>query len=266
MLNAKPKKERLKLLSMGVSVPTGIGLLCTAAFSMALISLLLQILNYGATRSLVKNQMPSLVQLSSGETISAIAVDPTERSSEVIKKFVSDSFIRMFSWDGLLQTFNEKGEAITKPDPGVEVSGGKLNKLYRVTTKAHEAAFALSEKQNFRAAFLQKLATMTKTNVFSGDMQVSLIPRFISEPRKIRDGQWEVDLVATLVTFQKRENAGSGISFNKTVTVESITTAQAPPKDITDLAKKIYAIRAPGLEITQVVDLNLGERKSKYGN
>ncbi|MBE9036581.1 hypothetical protein [aff. Roholtiella sp. LEGE 12411] len=261
MLNAKPKKERLKLLTNGISVPTGVGLLCTAAFSMALISLGLQILNYGATRSLVKNQMPSLVQLSSGETISAIAVDPFERSPEVIKKFVSDSFIRMFSWDGLLQTFNEKGESITKPDPGVEVSGGKLNKLYRVTTKAYEAAFAFSEKQNFRAAFLQKLATMTKTDVWSGDMQVSLIPRFISEPRKIKSGEWEVDLVATLVTFQKRENAGSGIPFNKTVTVESITTPQTTPKDITDLAKKIYAIRAPGLEITKVVDLNLGERK-----
>ncbi|AUB44236.1 Esterase/lipase (plasmid) [Nostoc flagelliforme CCNUN1] len=263
MLNTRKntKKERLQLLSNGLAVPTGVGVISASAFILALISLLLQFLNYGATRSLVTNKMPSLVQLSDGNTIRAATVDPLERSPEVIKKFVSDSFIRMFSWDGLIQTFNDKGEPITKPDPGVEVSGGKLSLTGRVTTKAYEAGFALSEKQNFRAAFLQKLATMTKNDVFSGDMQVSLIPRFISEARQLKKGQWQIDLIATLVTFQRRDNAGNGISFNKTVTVESITTPTIPPKDITDLAKKIYTIRASGLEITQIVDLNIGERR-----
>ncbi|HEY9803329.1 MAG TPA: hypothetical protein V6D25_23495, partial [Leptolyngbyaceae cyanobacterium] len=91
---------------------------------MAFVSILLQFLNYGAISILNKKQL-ALVQLTSGETITARAVDPKERSDEVIKKFVSDTFIKMFNWDGLVQDFNEKGEPITKQDTGIEV--GRLN-------------------------------------------------------------------------------------------------------------------------------------------
>lgn len=263
MLKAKEKKERLQLLTSGLAVPTGVGLISVSGFAIAIISLLLQILNYGATRSLVKNQMPSLVQLTSGETIHVQSVDPKERSPQVIKKFVSDSFIRMFSWDGLIRTFNEKGEPITKPDPGIEINQGGLSNVAKVTTPAYEAAFALSEKQNFRAAFLQKLAQMTKNEVFNGQMQVSLIPRFVGEPRKIKDGQWAIDFIGTLVTFAKSNNQGQGIQFNKTVTVSAVTTPVKPPSEITELASKIYETRKSGLEITQIVELNLGETKKK---
>lgn len=259
MLKTNSKKERLQLLTNGLAVPTGVGLISVSGFAIALISLLLQILNYGATRSLVKNQMPTLVQLSSGETIHAESIDPLERSPEVIKKFVSDSFIRMFSWDGLIRSSNSKGEPITKPDPGVEVSRGNFNTSGKVTTQAYEAAFALSEKQNFRTAFLKKLGEMTKSEVFNGGMQVSLIPRFIGKPRKIQDGQWAIDFIGTLVTFSKTSNEGSGIPFNKTVTVSAVTTPTNPPTSIAELAKKIYEVRASGLEITQIVDLNLGQ-------
>ncbi|MBE9052754.1 hypothetical protein IQ243_20465 [Nostocales cyanobacterium LEGE 11386] len=261
MLNAKSretKKEPLKLLSYGNSVSTKFGIITVTAFSMALISLLVQFLNYGAIRRLAGQQVPTLIQLSSGETINAKAVAPTERSSEVIKKFVSDTFIRMFNWDGIIQTFNEKGEPITKQDPGVEIREG--SKTGRVTAKAYDASFAITEKENFRGAFLRKLAQMTPNGVFSGDAQVSLIPRFISEPRKLKDGKWEIDLVATLVTFSRSNNDGKGIAFNKTITVEAITTLQSPPEETTDLAKKIYAARQSGLEITQIIDLDLGSR------
>ncbi|MCC5632447.1 hypothetical protein LC613_33025 [Nostoc sphaeroides CHAB 2801] len=76
-------------------------------------------------RLVFKKKQFALVQLSSGETIAARAVDPKERSDEVIKKFVSDTFITTFNWDGLVKTFNEKGEPITKQDTGVEI--GRLN-------------------------------------------------------------------------------------------------------------------------------------------
>lgn len=103
---------------------------------------------------------------------------------------------------------------------------------------------------------------MTPNTVFSGDSQVSLIPRFISEPRRLRDGRWEIDFIATLVTFSRNNNAGEGIAFNKTITVEAITTPQNLPDETTYLAKKIYAARKSGLEITQIVDLDLGGRRN----
>lgn len=255
----KAKPEPLQLLQYNKSVPTRIGIISLAGFSMALFSLLLQILNYGAVSSLGKKQL-ALVQLSSGESVVAQAVEPNERSDEVIKKFISNTFIKMFNWDGLVQTFNEKGEPITKQDAGIDV-GRTERSNGRVTTSSYEAAYAMSEKHDFRTAFLRKLAQMTPAGVFNGDTQVSLIPRFISSPRKIKDGQWSVDLVATLVTFNRVDNAGKGISFNKTITVEAISTPQNIPNDTTALAKKIYQVRQPGLEITQIVDLNLANRQ-----
>ncbi|WP_234419878.1 hypothetical protein [Nodularia spumigena] len=248
-----------KLLSSGDSVTTKFGIITLAAFSLALLSLITQFLNYGAIRRLNNQEFPTLVQLSSGETIRAQSVASTERSNEVIKKFVSDTFIRMFNWDGLVQTFNEKGEAVTKPDDGIPIKEGSRD---RITSRAYEASFAITEREDFRASFLRKLAEMTPNTVFSGDSQVSLIPRFISEPRRLRDGRWEIDFIATLVTFSRNNNAGEGIAFNKTITVEAITTPQNLPDETTYLAKKIYAARKSGLEITQIVDLDLGGRRN----
>ncbi|WP_339376663.1 hypothetical protein [Nodularia sp. NIES-3585] len=238
---------------------TKFGVLTLSAFSLALLSLITQFLNYGAIRRLNNQQVPTLVQLSSGETIRAEAVNSSERSKEVIKKFVSDTFIRMFNWDGLVQTFNETGEAVTKPDFGIPIREGSRD---RITSRAYEASFAITEKEDFRASFLRKLAEMTPNGVFSGETQISLIPRFISEPRRLRDGRWEIDFIATLVTFSRNNNAGEGIAFNKTITVEAITTPQSPPNETTELAKKIYAARQAGLEITQIVDLDLRGRNN----
>lgn len=254
----KEKAEPLQLLSYSKSVPTRVGIISLAGCSMAVLSLLLQLINYGAIHTLSQKQL-ALVQLTNGNTILARAVEPSERSDEVIKKFVSDTFIRMFNWDGLVQTFNEKGEPVTKPDIGVEVGSIKRGNS-KVASKAYDAAFALSENQGFRAAFLKKLASLTPTGIFNGEQQVSLIPRFVSEPRKIRDGKWEVDLVATLVTFNRNDNSGNGIPFNKTITVEAISSPQEIAKDTSALARKIYQVRQAGLEITQIVDLNLGRR------
>ncbi|WP_414530232.1 hypothetical protein [Nodularia chucula] len=259
MLKPRNKQVPFKLLSYGDSVTTKFGVITLTAFSLALISLVTQFLNYGAIRRLNNQQVPTLIQLSSGETIRAQSVPSTERSNEVIKKFVSDTFIRMFNWDGLIQTFNERGEAVTKPDDGIPITEGSRN---RVTSRAYEASFAITEREDFRASFLLKLAEMTPNGVFSGETQISLIPRFISEPRRLRDGRWEIDFIATLVTFSRNNNAGEGIPFNKTITVEAVTTPQNPPNETTELAKKIYAARQAGLEITQIVDLDLRGRNN----
>ncbi|BAY41581.1 hypothetical protein NIES2111_59770 (plasmid) [Nostoc sp. NIES-2111] len=254
------KQEPLQLLRYNKSVPTRVGIISLAGFSMALFSLVLQFLNYGAISGLNKKQL-ALVQLTSGDTVTAKAVDPQERSDETLRKFVSDTFVKIFNWDGLVQTFNEKGEPITKQDTGIEVGRLDNKSNSRVTTKAYDAAFALSENGGFRTAFLKKLASMTPSGIFNGDTQVSLIPRFISAPRLVQKGKWEVDFVGSLVTFSRADNSGQGIAFNKTITLVAISTPQNIPDNTSELAKKIYTTRKAGLEITEIIDLDLGKRK-----
>lgn len=259
---SKPKKqESNSLISYGAAVPTRIAVIAVAGCSIACFSLVIQFLNYGAIRRLAKNEIPSLIQLSSGETIYAKAVEPAERSSETIKQFVSDSFVGMFNWDGLIQKNNAQGKLVIEADPGIEIKGVDNKTSRKVTTSSYEAAFALSEKQGFRSAFLRRLAQMTDPEIFSGNIRVAIIPNHISNPRKIREGKWEIDFQSTLVTFPKLDNAGDAIPFNKTVRIEAITTPQNPPEDTVELAKKIYKIRKSGLEITHIIDLNLGKNQ-----
>lgn len=257
MVKSKVKKEPLKLFSYGNSVSTQAGIAAASAVFIAGVSLLIQFLNYGATSKLASKQAPSLIQLNNGEVIRTKAVEPLERTSETIKKFTSDTFISMFNWDGLIQEFDDKGNPITKPDMGIEIKNKEGKRIGRITTKAFEAAFALSEKQDFRASFLRKLAQITPSGVFGNNIQVSLVPRYISNPRKIRKGKWEIDFIATLVTFKRSNNAGKGISFNKTIILESVSTPQIPSTNTPLLARKIYMVRKSGLEITQITDLEL---------
>ena len=253
-----PQREQLRLLTSGQSVSTPIAIVAVSSLGISALSFLLQIINYGATSSLVRKEPPSLVQLSGGDTISVKAVDGRDRSPEVIKKFVSDTLVKIFNWDGLIKSINIDGETTTIKDSGVNI---KLEKgTGKVTTSSWDAAFALSENQNFRASFLKKLAELTPGGVFNGSVQVALVPRHVSQPRKIADGKWEVDVVATLVTFRRDDNAGKGIAFNKTITVGAVSTPQVPLPNSTNLANKIYAARRSGLEIIEIVDLDLQKK------
>jgi len=198
----------------------------------------------------------TIVQLEDGSTRPVRTLQPNERTDKTIKTFVSNSMAKIFNWEGLIQT-TENGENIVKLDKGIEIQTPKGSK--KISTSSWGASFALSEKQGFRESFLKKLAEMTPEGLFSGQSQASLILRHVSEPRKVSEGKWEVDIIATLVTFNRSKNEGNGIAFNKTITVEAI---EPLPPATTEIAQKIYAARKSGLEIIEIVDYDLGKNKS----
>ncbi|RAM50071.1 MAG: hypothetical protein C6Y22_19780 [Hapalosiphonaceae cyanobacterium JJU2] len=257
MLKPKFKSQPARLLSYGQSTSTPIAMAITITAGGTILSILLQFVNFAinsGTNRYVKGM--TVVQLQDGSVSPAKFVEPYERDDETIKRFISDNMIKMFGWNGIIEA-TENGENITKPDKGVDIQTTRNNRK-KIPTRAWEAAFALSENQDFRANFLKKLAEIVPSGVFNGEVQVSLVTRHISEPRKIKDGKWEVDYIGTLVSFNRNENQGKGIAFNKTITVEAIDTPKLPAKP-TELDKKIYLARQSGLEITQIVDYNLGK-------
>ncbi|MDM9383549.1 hypothetical protein QUB80_22945 [Chlorogloeopsis sp. ULAP01] len=261
MVKLKAKSQPLRLLSYGQSTSTPVAIATTVGAAAGILSLLLQFIVFGissGTNRYVKGM--TVVQLQDGSISPAKFVGSYERDDETIKRFISDSMIKMFGWNGIIEA-SENGENITKPDRGIDIQT-KRNNRKKIPTRAWEAAFALSENQDFRANFIKKLAEIVPSGVFNGEVQVSLVTRHISKPRKIKDGKWEVDYIGTLVSFNRSENQGKGIAFNKTITVEAIDTPKLPAKP-TELDKKIHLARRSGLEITQIVDYNLG-KKEKY--
>lgn len=256
--NKKDKTQPMRLLSYGTATSAPVAITSLIGAAAASFSVLLLLANYGATTAISKyTKGMSLIQLSDGSTAVASFAAPNQRSDEVIRNFVGNSMIKLFTWDGILRS-EENGKLVETIDKGTEIQSEKGNK--RIPTDVWEAAFTLSEEQDFRYSFLKKLADIIPEGILNGQGTVSLITNHLSTPRKISDGKWEVDIVANLVTFSAERNQSRGIEFNKTITVRAIDVPQNPPK-INDITEKIYKAKTQGLEIVQIIDLDLGRKK-----
>lgn len=259
MLKSKSKSKPISnLLSYGqvTSTPVAVAVSITALGTV--ITVLLQFINLGTNLSINRYvKGTTIVQLNDGSAVTARFVEPLVRDDKTIKRFVSNTTIQIFSWNGITDS-TENGESVTKPDKGVEIETTTNNRK-PIPTKAWETAFALSEEHNFRSTFLKNLAELVPPSVFSGQTQVSLIPRYISSPKKIEEGVWEVVYVGTLVSFSRQTNQGQGIPFNKVITVRAVDTFPLPRKP-SELDKTIYLARQAGLEITGIVDYNVDKK------
>lgn len=174
MLKPKSKSQPARLLSYGQSTSTPIAMAIAVTAGGTILSTLLQIINIGmiaSTNHHVKGM--TIVQLQDGSISPGKFAAPNEREAETIKRFISDSMIKMFGWNGIIEA-TENGENVTKPDRGIDIQTTK-NSRKKIPTRAWEAAFALSENQDFRANFLKKLAEIVPSGVFNGEIQLPTV-------------------------------------------------------------------------------------------
>jgi len=101
------------------------------------------------------------------------------------------------------------------------------------------------------------LGELTPSSIFNGRTQSWLIIQYLSEPVKVGDGAWKINLVANLVIFENGDQVGRGIPFNKTVFVRAVEPPLQPLNNASELEKKIYNARKNGLEIYRIQDLDL---------
>jgi hypothetical protein len=95
---------------------------------------------------------------------------------------------------------------------------------------------------------------MTPQGVFKGTTQVVLIPLSIQSPIKIGEGKWKVKMIANLNVFDQSNSMGEVIPFNKEIFVRAVF-APSEPVNTSNLAAVIYQVRASGLEIYAMRDL-----------
>lgn len=256
----KVKTQPMRLLSYGTASSAPVAATSLASTVLSGLCLLLIIANYGATSAVSKHtKSATLVQMNDGSTSVGKFSAPNVRTDAVITNFVGNSMIRLFTWDGILRS-EKNGQFIQSVDEGIKIeleSGSR-----KIPTDVWEAGFTLSEEEDFRASFLKKLAETVPEAIFSGRGTVVLVTNYISKPRKIEQGKWEVDIVANLVTFNTQRSKSKGIEFNKTVTVRSIDVPVNPPK-VNDISQKVYQAKTQGLEIIQIIDLDLIKNKKK---
>ena len=183
----------------------------------------------------------TFVQLVNGRALVMSEQDYLYRYPEVIKNTVRQWANLTFNWDGVISGTKEL-------DKGRDIGKGK-----RVTTNAYFGSFLIEQgKGGFRQAALQQLADITPSRVFDGQVRSKIIISYLSSPRQIKTGKWEVDMVATRVLVNTSGGADEEISFNRTFTLQAVDIPQPPENNAEVLARQLYEIRSAGLEITKI--------------
>ncbi|AKG21347.1 hypothetical protein [Calothrix sp. 336/3] len=269
------KNKQLRFLNRASSkLSTGdtLALFAVGTFGLHLITFFILILIYGSYSQLNKKPVPTLVQLETGSAIKVAPLGNRDRTDVVISRFVSDTMTLMMNWSSsnsqyslsreasyairnsqliLVKDCDNKVQNSNCIDTGINI-GERGLRGSKVTSGAWQASYALSE--DFRKEFLKMLASMTPTGVFKGTTQVILVPLSIQSPIKIEEGKWKVKIIANLTVFDRGNNLGEVIPFNKEIFVRAVEAPESPA-NVGELAAVIYQVRASGLEIYAIRDL-----------
>jgi hypothetical protein len=242
-----PKNYTLKSLSVRASSRFSnsdmLGFVAIASIALNAGVLLTQVLLFFSYSNLSKKPVPTLVQLGTGEAITATALGSKERSPEVITKFVSRTLTMLMSWSGTIPGDNDAAKPL--PDSGVDIQAGAVRS--KVTTSTYQAAFAISE--DFRKEFLAELGKLTPSSVFNGTVKVIFVPLEIQKPVLIEPGKWKVVVIANLLVLDQSDITGKAIPFNKEVEAPEFQPG------LSGIFLAVQQMRASGLEIYAIRDL-----------
>ena len=185
----------------------------------------------------------TFVQLVNGHALVMSEQDYLYRQPEVIKNTVRQWADLTFNWDGVIPGTKEL-------DKGRDIGKGK-----RITTNAYFGSFLIQAgKDGFRQAALQALADITPARVFNGQVRSKIIISYLSAPRQIKAGEWEVDMVATRVIVNLSGGADEEIPINRTFTLQAVDIPSPLTPNASTLEQQLYEIRSAGLEITKITE------------
>jgi hypothetical protein len=232
------------------------GMFVFSALGLGILNLLLLLGLFVSMNRLSQKAPPSLVQTVDGRSLVTNAMESKERTPIVIRRFTIDTLTMLLSASGKLPPTADKPNVQTI-DAGIAIRLPNQTER-KVSTSTWQSSFALSE--DFRASALQGISELMVPEAFTGQAQVVLIPQTLSEPEKIGEGQWKVNMIANLVTIAAGNPQGITIPFNKEIFLRAVDTP--PPSDVsTPLQKAIYQVRSSGIEIYGMRDYSPGNMK-----
>jgi hypothetical protein len=199
-------------------------LFAVATFGLHLLTLLVLFFHWSMLQQLQRRLTPqSLVQLADGH---AITVDPKqnlERHPETIRRFVGETMTLMLTWSQQQQ-----------PKTVWEVSSELI-------------ANELQPK-------LQSQISPTE-NLSKGTENV-LVIQSISQPTKIEDGKWKVEMFANQIIFTNSDRLGKSISFNKIILVRALDEQAASlPNSPLPLNLAAYRLGEARLKIYNICEI-----------
>ncbi|ARV59392.1 hypothetical protein BZZ01_12835 [Nostocales cyanobacterium HT-58-2] len=205
-------------------------LFVVATFGLNVLTILL-LMFHGSMLQRLSGQLPqSLVQLVDGRAITIESQENLERNPETIRRFVGETMTMMFTWSG-------KQPPQTVWQATSELLSGDL-------------------RRKFEAEITQGIPKNVSANVV-GNAESLLLVRSISQPEKIADGEWQLEIVANRLIFAGYNNKiGEAIPFNKKILVRALDTqAISLPNVQNPLYSTVYRLNEARLEIYNICEI-----------
>ncbi|MEH2402008.1 hypothetical protein [Nostoc sp.] len=205
-------------------------LLAVGTFGLNVFTLLLLLFNGSMLQQLGRQLTPqSLVQLVDGRTITVDPEPNLERQPEAIRRFVGETMSLMLTW--------------SDQQPPTQV--------WEITSQL--------VADNFKEKLKSEITNLNQDsqfeNVNRGAENVLVIQK-ISQPTKIGDGQWKVEMFANQLVFSGYDRLGKSISFNKQILVRAIDEpATSLPNAALPLHFAAYRLGEARLEIYNVCEI-----------
>ncbi|GAX35292.1 hypothetical protein [Nodularia sp. NIES-3585] len=205
-------------------------LLAVGTFGLHLFTLLLLLFHGSMIQNLKQQLTPqSLVQLLDGQ---AITVDPQQtdqRHPETIRRFVGETMTLMLTW-------SQQQPPITVWEISSQLLANEL-------------------KPKFQAEITNLNATGQLANVSRGTEYILVLEK-VSQPTKIADGKWKIELLANQLNFSSSNNLGNSTSFHKQILVRAIDeSAVSLPTKPLPWHLAAYRLGEARLEIYEICDI-----------
>lgn len=184
------------------------------------------------------------VQQTDGTTVKADEFDVNYREADVIKNTAVRWMQMSFEWDNQIPGSNAE-------DPGYAIEGTTQS----VPTEVYLASYLMDT--GFRQEFLSLMGQdLISPGVLQGSDKSSVRFFAVSDPRQVGEGLWEVDIVATRIERDRRQETAE-VPMNRTITLKAIPPIEPLFDDLEPQAwrQKMYDLLSNGLIITKVEPL-----------
>lgn len=212
-------------------------------------------------------------QLINGKVVEIGQRESEYRSPQAIRTFTFQTLSMLFSWNGLKPATGGDVNQTVELDGGVRVEQGF------VPTTAFHGSFAIRE--GLRRSLLNEIAGIVPSGLLLGSregessksernpslaeqgeqrkpkVQTVLIVDFISNPKPLRPGRWEVDVISTLIVLREGGAGEELTKFNKRLIIDAVDPQIGTLGKELQLFEPLVSIRAAGLQIVEMKNLEL---------
>ena len=226
---------------------------------LTLFNTLLIVALFGAVASVEEKSKRRLVEDSSGNIKSVVALDSSIPSDSTIQAFVNTTLFNLHNWRGVLPPEKDADIGQTRPDPGVSISDDNKNKVPYMVWRT-----GFSLEAGFRQEYLKKLSTIVPKGVFASPPTAIGIPevREVGIPQKISPREWKVTYHGYLGLFNN-SNLQRTIPLKYNVFVRRIDAYIPCPRmtkdeceaNMDDTQRAIYEQQKNQLIITHIKEM-----------